>query len=168
MSQVDWARLRDQCIVGLAAIAFLWAASQVIGRLVHIVVVVLLALVLAFALEPLLRFAQRVLPRALAAVLIYALALGLIAAFILLAGPPAVYEGEALATRLPSYLDQLNHFAPFAGTDFGGSVRTFAESALSSALTVIAAIAGGVIDAVLVLVLGFWFMVDGSRMADIA
>jgi predicted PurR-regulated permease PerM len=168
MSQVDWGRLRDQCIVALAAIAFLWAASQVVGRLVHIVVVVLLALVLAFALEPLLRLGQRALPRVLAAVLIYAFALGLLAAFILVAGPPAVSEGESLATRLPSYLDQLNHFEPLAGTDFAGSLRAFAESALSSALTVVAAIAGGVIDAALVLVLGFWFMVDGSRMADFA
>jgi predicted PurR-regulated permease PerM len=44
--------LRDQCLVGLALIAFLWVASQVVGRVLHIVVVVLLALVLAYALEP--------------------------------------------------------------------------------------------------------------------
>jgi predicted PurR-regulated permease PerM len=168
MSRVDWGRLRDQCVVGLAGIAFLWAASQVLGRLVHIVVVVLLAVVLAFALEPLLRFAQRFLPRALAAVMIYAFALALLAAFILLAGPPAISQAESFATRLPGYLDQLNHVQPLQGTDLAGSLRGVAQSALSSAVTVAAAIAGGVVDAALVLVLGFWFMVDGSRMADVA
>lgn len=168
MSRVDWARLRDQCIVGLAALVFLWAVSQVVVRLVHIVVVVLLALVLAFALEPLLRLAQRFLPRALAAVLIYAFALGLLAGFVLIAGPPALSQAEGLATRLPSYLDQLNGFQPLHGTDLAGSLRGFVESALSSAVTVATAIAGGVVDAALVLVLGFWFMVDGRRMADLA
>jgi predicted PurR-regulated permease PerM len=168
MNRVDWAKLRDQCLVGLAVVAFLWAASQVAGRLVHIIVVVLLALVLAFALEPLLRLAQRVLPRALAAVLIYALALAILATFVLLAGPPAVSQAESLATRLPGYLDQVNSIPMFAGTDLAGSLRGFAESALSSALTLAAAVASGVVDAALVLVLGFWFMVDGRRMADVA
>src|SRR5947209_12323487 len=127
MSRVDWGRLRDQCVVGLAAIAFLWAASQVLGRLVHIVVVVLLAVVLAFALEPLLRIAQRFLPRALAAVMIYAFALALLAAFILVAGPPAISQAESFATRLPGYLDQLNHVQPLQGTDLAGSLRGFAQ-----------------------------------------
>src|SRR5438045_42087 len=105
MRTVDWARLRDQCLVALSAIALLWVASQVIGRVLHIVVVVLLALVLAYALEPALRFAQRFLPRALAAVFIYVLALLLLAAGVLLIGPPTIQQSEALAVRLPGYLD---------------------------------------------------------------
>src|SRR5690242_12784270 len=99
MAGIDWARLRDQCLVGLAALAFLWAASQVLGRIIHIVVVVLLAIVLAYALEPALLLAQRVLPRRLAALLIYAGALGLIAGAVLLLGPPLIQQGESLAQR---------------------------------------------------------------------
>lgn len=167
MNRLDWSRLRDQCLVGLAVIAFLWIASQVIGRVLHIVVVLLLALVLAYALEPPLKLAQRALPRALAALLIYALALTLLAAGILLLAPPAIQQGEALAEKLPGYLDQLSNYQPLPGLDLSGSLRSFAQSTLSSALTVAAAVAGGVIDAALVLVLGFWFMVDGRRMAGI-
>jgi len=44
MSVLNWGRLRDQCLVGLSVIAFFWVASQVVGRVLHIVVVVLLAL----------------------------------------------------------------------------------------------------------------------------
>jgi len=168
MSSVDWGRLRDQCFVALAGIAILWVASQVVGRIFHIVVVVLLAMVLAYALEPALALGERLLPRALAAILIYVLALGLLAVGILVLAPPALQQSEALAGRLPAYLDQLNSYPPLWGIDLAGSLRTFAESAFSSALTVAATIAGGVVDAVLVLVLGFWFMVDGSRMADLA
>jgi predicted PurR-regulated permease PerM len=168
MAGIDWARLRDQCLVGLAAIAFLWAASQVLGRIIHIVVVVLLAIVLAYALEPALLLAQRLLPRRLAALLIYAGALGLIAGAVLLLGPPLIQQGESLAQRLPGYVSQLNNPSPFLGFDVSGELQAAARSALSSAVTVAEAIAGGVIDAALVLVLGFWFMVDGRRMSEMA
>ena len=168
MSQVDWARLRDQCVVALTALVLVWILSQVLGRILHIVVVVLLAMVLAYALEPALFWAQRFLPRALAALLIYVLALWLIAAAVLLIGPPTVQQTEALAQRLPGYLDQLNSYQPIAGTNLAESLRGLVASTLSSALGVATAVAGGVVDAALVLVLGFWFMVDGRRMADVA
>lgn len=168
MKGVDWPRLRDQCIVGLAAIAFLWVVSQAVGRILHIVVVVLLALVLAYLLEPALNLGGRVLPRVLAAILIYAFALGLIAAGVLSLAPAALQQTESLAARLPGYLNQLNAYPPLYGIDLAGSLRGIAQSAFSSALGLVAAIASGVIDAVLVLVLGFWFMVDGHRMAELA
>ncbi len=168
MNRFDWGRLRDQCVVGLAAIAFLWVGSQVVGRILHIVVVVLLAIVLAYALEPPLSWAQRFLPRAFAALLIYALALGLLAGGILLIAPPLINQSESLALKLPGYLDQLSAYQPFAGVDVAGSLRGFAQQALSSAVNVAEAIAGGLVDTALVLVLGFWFMVDGRRMAMVA
>ena len=168
MSALNWGRLRDQCLVGLSVVAFFWVASQVVGRVLHIVVVVLLALVLAYALEPPLAWAQRVLPRALAALLIYALALSVLAAGILLIAPPTIQQSEALAVRLPGYLDQLSGYQPLAGIDLSGSLRGIAQSTLNSAVSVAEAVAGGVIDTMLVLVLGFWFMVDGGRMVDVA
>jgi len=168
MHLTNWSRLRDQALVAVCAVVLLWAASQVIGRVLHIVVVVLLAVVLAYALEPPLNWAQRFLPRAAAAVLIYALALGLLAAGILIAGPPAVQQAEMLVQKLPDYLNQLASYQPVSGMDFVGSLRSFLESTLNSAVGVAEAIAGGVVDTALVLVLGFWFMVDGHRMAGVA
>ena len=168
MRDLNWAKLRDQCAVALAAIAFLWILSQVIGRIAHIVVVVLLAVVLAYALEPFLKWAQRFLPRALAAVLIYALALCMLAAAVLVMGPPAIQQGQSFAEKLPGYLDQLNSYQPLQGVDLAGAARDFASNTVRSAVLLAEAIAGGVVDAALVLVLGFWFMVDGRRMAGVA
>ena len=168
MRDLDWAKLRDQCAVALAAIAFLWVLSQVIGRIAHIVVVVILALVLAYALEPFLKWAQRVLPRALAAVLIYAVALCIFAALVLVMGPPGIEQGQAVAERLPGYLEQLNNYQPLQGLDMAGALRDFANNTVRSAVLLAEAVAGGVVDAALVLVLGFWFMVDGKRMAMVA
>src|SRR5947208_17193706 len=112
MSALNWGRLRDQCLVGLSVVAFFWVASQVVGRVLHIVVVILLALVLAYALEPPLSWAQRLLPRALAALLIYVFALAALAGAVLLLGPPLIQQSESFATRLPGYLDQASSFAP--------------------------------------------------------
>src|ERR1051326_2923442 len=130
MHHLNWSRLRDQSLVAVCVVALVWAASQVLGRVLHIVVVVLLALVLAYALEPPLSWAQKVLPRVAAAVLIYALALGLLAAGLLLLGPPTIQQAESLAQKLPGYLDQLASYQSYVGIDFGGQLRSFAQSAL--------------------------------------
>src|SRR5438309_1502549 len=79
-----------------------------------------------------------------------------------------IQQSEAVAERLPGYLDQLNGYQPLAGIDLAGSLRGIAQSTLSSAVTVAEAVAGGVIDTMLVLVLGFWFIVDGGRMVAVA
>jgi len=167
MITLNWARLRDQCIVALVVLVFLWAAFQLLDRVLHIVVVVLLALVLAYALEPPLSWAERVLPRAAAALLIYATALGLLAAGVLIVGPPLVQQASSAAVRFPAYIDQLSHNDLLRGLDISGSLRGGLQSALSSAVFVATTVAAGVVDAALVLVLGFWFMVDGKRMRDI-
>jgi predicted PurR-regulated permease PerM len=167
VQNVNWARVRDQLIVVLAAIALLWVVTQVLGRILHIVVVLLLALVLAYALEPALKLVERILPRMVAAILIYAIALGLLAAAVLVLGPPAISQSEALAERIPGYLQALNGYAPLQGIDLYSSLRSFTASALSSVVTVATTVAGGVVDTALVLILGFWFMVDGRRMSGL-
>ena len=167
MHQVDWATLRDKLIVALAVIALLWVAAQIVGLITHIVVVLLVAIVLAFALEPPLRAAERWLPRMIAALLIYGIVLGALAAAILLFGPAAVGQSESLAQRIPGYLDQIQSYGPFQGIDLSGSLRSMTASALSSAITVVETLAGGLVDTALVLILGFWFMVDGRRIPDL-
>ena len=106
--------------------------------------------------------------RVLQIVVVVLLALGLLAVGILIIGPPTIQQSEAVAERLPGYLDQLNGYQPLAGIDLAGSLRGIAQSTLSSAVTVAEAVAGGVIDTMLVLVLGFWFIVDGGRMVAVA
>ncbi len=168
MRAPDWSTLRDQCLIGLSAIALLWVISQVLGRVIHIVVVVLLAMVLAYALEPALAKASRVLPRAVAALLIYALALGAIAGAVLLLGPPLVQQSEGLALRMPGYIDQVSVYPNQWGLDIASTLRAATQTALRSAVDVATAVAGGLVDTALVLVLAFWFMVDGQRMREVA
>jgi predicted PurR-regulated permease PerM len=166
MANLDWGRLRDQCVVALSAIALIWVASQVIGRVIQIVIVVLLAAVLAYALEPPLAWASRILPRGVAAILIYAVAVGVLAIGVLLIGPPTITQTESLAARLPGYISQLSTFKPF-GINVAQSLASFAQSALGNVLSVVATVASGVVNAALVLILGFWFMVSGRQIGDL-
>jgi predicted PurR-regulated permease PerM len=165
---INWGLARDQSIVTLSAIALLWVASQIIGRLLHVVVIVLLAVVLAYALEPALSLGGRLLPRGAAAILIYAVALGVIAGLVLFLGPPLIQQSESFATRLPAYVNQLNAYTAARGVDIHSSVRDFAQSALTSVVNVVEVLAGGLADAAVVLFLGFWFMVDGRRIRELA
>jgi predicted PurR-regulated permease PerM len=168
VDKLNWGRLRDQLIVAVAAVALLWVASQVIGRVIHIVVVVLLAIILAYALEPTLRLVERVMPRMIAAILIYLVLLGLITAAAFFLGPPAIGQSESLAQRLPGYLDIVSKYLPLQSIDIGGELRSLASSALSSVVLVVTTVAGAVVDTFLVLILGFWFMVDGRRFSSLA
>jgi predicted PurR-regulated permease PerM len=166
VGKVDWARLRDQLIVAVAVIALLWVATMLLSRVIHIVVVALLAVVLAYALSPTLRVVERIMPRMIAAITIYAVSLGLFAVALVLLGPTAISQSQALIERLPGYLDQIGRYSQLQNLDLSGELRSFATSALSSALTVVQTVASGVIDAALVLILSFWFLVDGRRIPD--
>jgi len=124
--------------------------------------------VLAYALEPLLAIGERVLPRAVAALLIYALALTAVLVCALLAGPALIGQSRQAADKLPLYLDQVGRWSPISALDLSDSLRGWTQSLVSNAVTVVGALATGVVDAALVLVLGFWFMVDGKRMRSLA
>jgi predicted PurR-regulated permease PerM len=166
MDRWDWGKLRDQAVVALVALVFLWVAANLLERVLHIVVVVLLAVVLAYALEPALSLADRVLPRAVAALLIYGLALGGLVVAALLIGPPLIQQSESAAVKLPAYLNQAKELPFLGGIDIAGTFRGALQATIKSAVELAAAVAGGLVDAALVLVLGFWFMVDGKRMRD--
>jgi len=72
MSNLNWARLRDQCLVAVAGIFFAYALWWVISHfLVHAGVLVLLAIVVAAALEPILVRLERFMPRVVAALATY-------------------------------------------------------------------------------------------------
>jgi predicted PurR-regulated permease PerM len=155
-------------VVALTALVLLWVFAQLIGHVLHIVVVVLLATVLAYALEPWLSLTQRFLPRAAAALIIYALALSALVALAILAGPALVDQSRSAASRLPGYLDQVGRFDPISSLDLSSSLRGWTQSLVSNAVMFVGALAAGVVDVALVLVLAFWFMVDGKRMRDLA
>ncbi|HEX6348480.1 MAG TPA: AI-2E family transporter [Candidatus Dormibacteraeota bacterium] len=180
--KVDWQRLRDQALVAVCVVVLLWAAGQVLGHALRILVLVLLATVLAYALEPPIVFLQRFLPRVVAALGLYLLVFGVAAALLVLFGHQLGTEATSLVRQLPAYLDQTGRHVQAVATGLGipvgppqsvsGQISHYVQGGLLNLVytsaNVAAAGAGAVIDVVVVLVMAFYFMVDGHRIGDLA
>ncbi len=180
MSNLNWAKLRDQCVVAVAAIFFLYALWWVVSHfLVHAAVLVLLAIVVAAALEPILSRLERFMPRVVAALATYLFAVAAVGIGLYLFLGPLVFQSSRLSGRLPIYFDNflgaLNHLA---AANFGivlpppdqvrANLARAAQGQLQQiifqAISYIQLVAGVLADAALVLLLAFWFMVDGGRV----
>jgi predicted PurR-regulated permease PerM len=182
MKPVDWARLRDQCLVAVAGVILIWAAAQVLGHVLRILVLVLLATVLAYALEPAISLVQRLVPRLWAALGLYLLVFGTAGVLIYLFGHQLGSEATALARQLPSYVDQAslrigqilsaNGIPVGPNRSLAGEVGAFLQGSfrdlLQTSVSLVALIASSAVDAIVVLVMAFYFMVDGHRMGDLA
>lgn len=160
--------------VALAAV-FVWLVGHVIGTIALIAI----AIVLALMLEPLMVMLGRRMPRLVAAALVYVVFLGSVGAIGYGLWPTVREQLMALAGALPHYLAQADAYisahAPAVGLHLGKSPLTDAltQGGLPSggtgslalqAATFFEQVAEGMAEIVFVLVLAFYFMVDGNRM----
>lgn len=180
MRRLNWSRLRDQCIVALAALVFAGVAIWLIGHVIGIVALVAIAVVLALVLEPLMVLAERHMPRLVAALAAYAIFLGALALVAVFLGPALFHQALSLASQLPADLSRLDGQASRQAARLGitvppGTVSGLAGGALGGLQGGSQNLAGeltraatslfeAMADVVLVLVLAFYFMVDGARM----
>jgi predicted PurR-regulated permease PerM len=179
VTNLDWARIRDQCLVAVCVIFFAYALWWVVSHfLVHAGVIVLLAIVVASALEPVLSRLERAMPRVIAALATYLFAGAVAGGLLVIFLGPLLGQFQGLSTQLPGYFDHLiasvNAFAatysialPPPDQVRGSLVRALQaqlQQILVQALGYIQIVAGVAADAALVLLLAFWFMVDGQRV----
>src|SRR5260221_1530787 len=102
MSNLNWAKLRDQCVVAVAAIFFLYALWGVVSHfLVHAAVLVLLAIVVAAPLEPILSRLERVMPRVVAPPPTDLFSVAAVGIGLYLLPGPLDFQSSRLRCRLP-------------------------------------------------------------------
>jgi predicted PurR-regulated permease PerM len=181
MSGFNWSRLRDQCIVAVSAVFFVYALWWVVSHfLVHAAVLVLLAIVVAAALEPILSRLEKLMPRVVAALATYAFAVLVVGTAVYLFLGPLIGQSHSLSGSLPNYFDHLLSGINSAAAGFGidlpppDQVRANLARSLQGQLQAIVVqaigylqlVAGIAADAALVLLLAFWFMVDGVRVRE--
>ena len=179
MSNLNWAKLRDQCLVAVAGIFFLYALWWVVSHfLVHAAVLVLLAIVVAAALEPILSRLERFMPRVVAALATYLFAAAVVAIGVYLVLGPLIGQSHGLSGRLPIYFDNflgaiVNSVAGFGITlpppdqvraNLAKAAQGQLQTILVQAIGYIQLVAAVAADVALVLLLAFWFMVDGARV----
>src|SRR5919199_457539 len=178
MSAINWSRLRDQCLVALCGIAFVAVAAWVLAHGMKIILLVLLAILPAYALDPLLRRLDRFVPRGVAALLSYLVAILLLAALGYVLLKPLIAQATSLSSQLPAYFDRtassVNALAGQYGVSLppadqarnqlGSSAQGAIKEILFQVIGLATSFANAVVDVVLVLFFAFWFMVDGGRM----
>jgi predicted PurR-regulated permease PerM len=179
---VQWDRLRDQSIVALVAVVLAAVAIWLIGHIIGIAALVAIAVVCALALEPLMVRAERYMPRLLAAAAVYIVVLGSLGVLGFFFIPPLFHQAVSLAAQVPGYVAAADVYATEQAARVGvrlppGTVSgmlsriqdsiTNGGSSTNLALAVIGLaehVGEAMADIVLVLVLAFYFMVDGRRM----
>jgi predicted PurR-regulated permease PerM len=140
-----------------------------------LLLVVLTAVVLASAIEPLTQwFMRRHLPRVLAVVLIYIGVLFLLTAFFYFFLPPLASETSSFFNTLPAYLETLN-ISEVEGTLASEStsitkqflqLQDILVTSSTGALSAVSAFFGGVISFILIVVLSFYFAVQERGLDD--
>jgi predicted PurR-regulated permease PerM len=181
---------RDPLVRGLllmlAAIGSVWLAGwvwQVVSQFADVLLLFFLAWLLAFVLNPLARRLGRMgVPRLLGVALVYLmLALGLVTIGLIVV-PAVVAQTVQLATSLPTLADNLQQRAdelhlgliqrglPEAQLQevYRNAItraETLGTTALSSSVTIATSIVGGFLGASLILIISFYIMLDGDKIA---
>src|SRR3989338_2990944 len=101
-------------IFAVLALAFLWVIRDII-------LLLLLSVILASALEPLVDYLKlKRIPRPVSVLAVYVVVLGLAGLVLSLIVPPAVSELNNLQNNLPQISSELHEKAPFLKVLFGG------------------------------------------------
>lgn len=149
----------------MLALGFLWVIRD-------IVIIVLLALVLASAMEPMVEYLSRhKIPRFVSVLGTYVIVIGFVALMIALLSPLVIDQAKVLSENLPSYAVELQAKYPSLTFIFGGAdLSTVAQKLLSSnsGTDIIfhrtLGLFNGVVAVVTVLVLSFYLVAADKGM----
>jgi predicted PurR-regulated permease PerM len=144
-----------------------------LASIISIVLVVLLAIVFAEGIRPLVADLQRRrIPRPVGILVVYVGVLAFIAVMVLLLVQPIVSEASSLATHFPTYQKEFLNW--FTGVErqfhFNVNIAQQVSSVIDSTRNILIAIGstifGIIVDFVLVLVVGFLWLVSSDRLKD--
>lgn len=133
---------------------------QVIGNFSDVLIIVLIAWLLSFILEPLVRILERIakLPKVVAAVVVYIFFAALFTIMIFVFIPVVFAEFQSLSKIVPQYLSSYPKFVQAWNNALKNSVDTL--------IVFLPSIATIFVDIVLILVLSFYFIVDKERINE--
>lgn len=183
--QWTWFRAVLAPILILAWFAVLFVVGMALGRVIREVILVVLAAVIAYAITPLVGLLVRYLPflpRALAILIAYLIGFLIIAAMLGVVGYTATSQIIQLVHHVPGYINEARRLEPRALAllrPFGignqqlvearnsliNQVRSAGTAIASGALSTVTSVAGGVVDAVVALILSVYLTANGPRIA---
>ncbi len=183
MERVNWQRVRDILIVVICIGIMVWAAFSIIGIFVHAIVLLLLAMAVAFLVTPLVNILHRYIPRLFASLIIYLFVVsGLIALCYALVFS-LIQQVDYFSTHLPEYVQNLpttytvtlnwlvRQGIPISSIN--KAISTIEDQANALALTlaanlvsIVQIVADIIVNILLVAVLSFYLTLDGKRIRN--
>jgi predicted PurR-regulated permease PerM len=177
LQAAKWKRRRDIPLSILAWIALLavifWAASHVI----HTILILAIAALLAYALAPVVKLLQKWMPRPLAILIVYLLFLAIIGFLFYQVARAAIHQSAGVTHEIAAFLNPspngapaslgqiLGHFGipPNQIANVRQQLLTAGKDFVQSAIPVLRGVANFAIDTLVVAILSIYLLLDGSR-----
>src|SRR5215469_11695389 len=183
MDRINWQRVRDILISIIGIGLLLWASFSIMGIFIHVIVLLLLALTVAYLVTPLVNSLNKYMPRLLAALIVYFLVMaGLIALCYALVFS-LIEQVTYFSTHLPGYVQNLpNTYStirdwlikqgiPQSSIDkaivtIENQANAFAVSVATNLVSIVLIVTDAIVNILLVVVLSFYLTLDGKRIRN--
>ena len=183
MGQVNWPRVRDVLISIICIGILFWAGWSVMAQFVHAIILLLLAMAIAFLVTPLVNVLNRYIPRALATLLVFAVILGILGGLCYALVFSLIQQIQYFSNNLPSYIANLPttyasaqkwlvlQGVPQSNIDqtlaqLQSQLTEFINNLVTNALSIVFFVTDILVNILLVVVLGFYLTVDGKRIRN--
>ncbi len=183
MDRFNWQRMRDILISVICIGIVFWAGWSIMGQFVHAIILLLLAMAIAYLVTPVVNVLHRYMPRTLGALLVFVLILAGIGGLCYALIFSLINQVQYFSNNLPSYIANLpttyktfhqwllDQGVPQANIDgplqqIQTQAQQLATNILTNALSVVFFVTDVLINILLVAVLGFYLTVDGKRIRN--
>lgn len=183
MDRLNWQRVRDILISIICVGILFWAGWAVMSQFVHAIILLLLAMALAYLVTPVVNVLHRYMPRPLAALLVFIVILVVTGALCYALIFSLIQQVQYFSAHIPSYFqtlpDTYNSLQKWLveqgipQTQIDDTLRNLQDQAtafltniVNNALNIVFVVTDVLINILLVAVLGFYLAVDGKRIRD--
>lgn len=183
MDQFNWQRMRDILISIICIGVLFWAGWAIMSQFVHAIILLLLAMAIAFLVTPLVNVLNRYMPRALAALLVFVLILGILGGLCYALIFSLIQQIQYFANNLPTYISNLpTTYATFQKwlvqqgipqsnindtlQQIQNQVTQFLQNMVTNVLNIVFFVTDVLVNILLVAVLSFYLTIDGKRIRN--
>ncbi|HKV59344.1 MAG TPA: AI-2E family transporter [Ktedonobacteraceae bacterium] len=183
MQRIKWTLTRDVLIVVICIGILLWGTFSVLGMVVHAIVLLLLAMAVAFLVTPLVNIFNKYMPRVLATLLVYILVLAGLGALFYALVFSLIQQITYFSNHLPVYVQDLpatyanfqkwlvQQGVPQTAIDkalatLSDRANALAISLADNLVSIVLIVTDVIVNVLLVAVLSFYLTVDGKRIRN--
>ena len=183
MERVNWPHVRDILISIICIGILFWAGWSIMSQFVHAIILLLLAMAIAFLVTPLVNFLNRYIPRILATLLVFAIILAVLGGLCYALIFSLIQQITYFSNNLPSYIQNLpTTYATFQKwlllqgvsqdnitntlNQLQSQVTVFLQNIVTNVLNIVFFVTDILVNILLVVVLSFYLTVDGKRIRN--